>query len=249
MPREKLAVVIQRWRRRSAGWWTWRARTDPQEGRLPEGAHSGQDFDINGVYPLLAVKLEWFSVSMLILMESVSLLDTLAQAGNNVELARREHGMNLIGERARGCTESIPEARALRLWRDKVAAYRSGNVTPPRGADDSLTTRLVSLPGEQVMTKNGRYVAPAVIPIEGGESPSVHDLEEWSLTETWERLERNRYRWLDNGSFLDPVRSHQLGPSASVGSLSLRELTPQEREEMKAVGLPVNLWPPGADKR
>lgn len=176
------------------------------ESRLPGGAHSAHDFDVNGIYAQLAVKFDWFSVSMLNLMEGVSLLDTLANVGNYEELASTLDGMNAIQDRAKEYTKSIPEAEALRLWRDKVAAHRSGIRPPPKWRpEDSMTTKLISLGGMQVVAENGRYVAPGMIP--GVDSLG---LEEWSLTETWETLAGKRYQWLDDGSLFNDVSSWRL---------------------------------------
>ena len=103
------------------------------EAELTPGAHNSQNFDVNGELAMLAVKFDWFSVSMLNLMEGVSLLDTLAhEGGDYVELASRDEGMHLIQSKAREYTKSIPEAGPLRQWRDKVAAHRAG-IRPPRG--------------------------------------------------------------------------------------------------------------------
>ena len=89
-----------------------------READLPGGTHDGQSFDVNGEYAMLAVKFDWFSVSMLNLMEGVSLLDTLAQdeaEGDYVKLASRNDGMKLIRSNAMAYTNSIPEAGPLRL--------------------------------------------------------------------------------------------------------------------------------------
>ena len=190
------------------------------EADLPQGIHHSQDFDVNGKYAMLAVKFDWFSVSMLNLMEGISLLDTVTHEGRNyVELVGRNGGMKLIRLRARTYTESIPEARPLRQWRNKVAAHRSGIVQPPRGKGDSMVTRLISLMGAQVMAKNGRFVAPAAKPGGVGPDPSSSELPEWSLTETWESLARGRYEWLNDGDFFEGVSLVQLGGGSGVRAI------------------------------
>ena len=192
------------------------------ESKLPTGAHSNQDFDVNGTYALLAVKFDWFSVSMLNLMEGISLLDTLAREGSYSELTSSPQGAKRIQKLAREYTKSVPEARALRLWRDKVAAHRSGIHPPPaRIEPDSAPTRRVSMMGAQVGAKNRRYVAPSFTPVDSGTGSANHGLLEWSLTETWESLEKERYEWLNNGSFFREVNGISLGEGRSLQSISL----------------------------
>ena len=131
------------------------------EEKLPQEPHSIQDCSVNGISALLAVKFDWFSISMLNLMEGVSLLDTLAHVADYSELASTLKGMKVIRDRAREYTETIAEAAPLRLWRDKVAAHRSGIVPPPRGrADDAITTKLISLMGIQVGLRTGGMWPP-----------------------------------------------------------------------------------------
>ena len=192
------------------------------EGELLQGIHSAQSFDVNGEYAMLAVKFDWFSISMLNLMEGVSLLDTLAhEEGDYVELASRHGGMDLIRSGVKAYTDSIPEAGPLRQWRNKVAAHRSGILPSPRGGDDSMTIRPISLMGAQVMARNGRYIAPAAKPAGLGPDPSASELQEWSLTETWESLARRRYIWLNDGGFFDDVSSVHLGGGGVVHSFEL----------------------------
>ncbi len=206
------------------------------EWKLPRRAHSAQEFDVNGIYAQLAVKFDWFSVSMLNLMEGVSLLNTLATIGDYHKLASTPRGMKVIQRQAREYTKSIPEAKPLRLWRNKVAAHRSGIAPPPkRGSGDSMTTKLISLAGIQVGAKNGRYVAPGMIPSESGQAVDTLGVVEWSLTETWENLARARYQWLDDGSFFDEVSSWNIGPGRQLHGMDLRslDLTEQQMKELR----------------
>lgn len=208
------------------------------EAKLPTWPHSDQGFDVKGPYAMLAVKFDWFSVSMLNLMEGVSLLDTLAheEEGDYITLASRREGMEDIRSRARAYTESIPEALPLRRWRDKIAAHRSGILPPPRGRpDDSMATRLISLMGAQVMAENGRYVAPGVKPAGVGADPT--ELPEWSLTETWENLASRRYCWLNDGTFFNDVGSINVGGGSRVHSFGVASGDAAVREALKAQGI------------
>ena len=208
------------------------------EANLPQGIHNDQGFDVNGHYAMLSVKFDWFSISMLNLMEGVSLLDTLAhEEGGYVELAARREGMKLIQSRAQEYTKSISEAGPLRQWRNKVAAHRSGISPPPGGADDSMTTRLISLMGAQVMARNGRYVAPAVKPGSVGPDPAASGLQEWSLTKTWESLASRRYEWLNDGSFFKNVSSLIVGGGTRVHSFSMTSGNKAVKEFLKREGI------------
>ncbi|MCY4004865.1 MAG: hypothetical protein OXF33_14310 [Rhodospirillales bacterium] len=102
-----------------------------------------------------------------------------------------------------------------------MAAHRSGILPPPGGADDPMATRLISLMGAQVMARNGRYVAPAVKPGVPEPDPSASELQEWSLTETWESLARQRYQWLNDGSFFEDVSALRLGEGRLLRSFEL----------------------------
>ena len=206
------------------------------ERKLPKVPHSSQGFDVNGIYGQLAVKFDWFSISMLNLMEGISLLDTLAREGDYAQLTSGREGMERIQSLARQYTNSIPEAEALRLWRNKVAAHRSGIALGRKS--DSLTTRLVSLMGAQVQAKNGRYVAPGAIPYGNWPISATPELKEWSLTETWEDLVSERYPWLNDGSFFSGVNALSIGTGASLYGISVRNLTEQEIEQLKAGFLP-----------
>ena len=212
-----------------------------REAELPEGTHDRQSFDVNGEYAMLAVKFDWFSISMLNLMEGVSLLDTLAQneaEGDYVELASKSGGMNIIRSSARTYTDSIPEAGPLRLWRDKVAAHRSGILPPPpKRPGDSMATRLISLMGAQVMARNGRYVAPALKPGVVEPDPSASELQQLSLTETWESLASQRYQWLDDGSFFEDISSMRLGEGRHLRSFELASGEAAVGQMMKQLGI------------
>ncbi len=212
------------------------------EEKLPKEAHSIQDFNVNEISALLAVKFDWFSVSMLNLMEGVSLLDTLAHNVDYAQLASNLEGMKLIESCAKKYTESIPEAKALRLWRDKVAAHRSGiRPPPPRKASDSLTSKYISLMGTHVMAKNGRYFAPGGIPHGDWQAPVNPELKEWSLTETWESLASKRYRWLNDGNFFDEINSWSVSPGIRLCNMTVQNLTEQEIREIQAGGVPSSL--------
>lgn len=149
------------------------------ETSFPPGPHSAQDFGVSGTLALLAGKFDWFSVGMLNLMEGISLIDTLMYETDPYSvLAECSEWMQSLRKRAREYTASIPEATALRVWRDKVAAHRSGIVPPPGGkSTDSVTAKLISLSGATVMAKNGRYVAPAAMPFGRWDSFSDNELK------------------------------------------------------------------------
>ncbi|MDE0171922.1 MAG: hypothetical protein OYH76_13275 [Defluviicoccus sp.] len=208
------------------------------EASLPQGIHDRQDFDVNGDFAMLASKFDWFSISMLNLMDGVSLLDTLAQQGGDyAELVSATEGMELIECRAREYRDSIAEAGPLRQWRNKVAAHRSG-IMPPRSRDsDSLQTQLISLMGAQVMARNGRYIAPALKPGPAGVPTSAPELQEWSLTETWESLASQRYPWLNHGEFFKAVSSLHLGEGRSLHSFELASGDAAVEAIMKKHGL------------
>ena len=192
------------------------------ETELPQGIHSAQDFDVNGNYAMLAIMFDWFSISTLNLMEGVSLLDTLAREGADyVDLSSRDGGMESIRNRAKKYTKSIPEAGPLRQWRNKVAAHRSGILPPPRGRGDSMATKLISLMGAQVMAKNGRYVAPAGTPGGAALGSASSELQEWSLTATWESLANRRFEWLNDRNFFKDLNKIHMGGTACLYSFSL----------------------------
>ncbi len=181
------------------------------ESELSTKVHVKQELDVNGIFALLAVKFDWFSISMLNLMEGISLLHTLVVEGSYNDLTSSKEGMKLIQSLARDYTKSIPEAEALRLWRDKVAAHRSGIHPPPRGKpSDPITTKYISMMGAQVKVKNRRYVAPSFTFVNTAARPIEHGLVEWSLTETWESLARERYVWLNDGNFFKEVNGINL---------------------------------------
>lgn len=166
--------------------------TKSREDRLPQGPHSIQDFGASADMALVAGFFDWFSIGMLNLMEGVSLVATLAgDQEAYATLCARPSWMEQVRKEVRRYTGSIREGKPLWMWRNKVAAHRSG-LMPPRRGHDSVTTKLVSLIGAAVMAHNGRYVAPAAIPI-GSWDSSGDQLPEWSLTETWESLRENRY--------------------------------------------------------
>ncbi len=192
------------------------------ECKLPSDPNSCHDFDVNSIYAHLAVKFDWFSVSMLNLMEGVSLLDTLAREGNYEDFAFCKDGMEKIKSRAREYTKSIPEAKPLRAWRNKVASHRSGIHPPPGGkATDSLSTKIISLWGAQVKEQNGRYVAPGPILVGGEEQSAEPELIEWSLTKTWESLASKRYDWLNENNFFDAVNALSSGGGVQIHSFSV----------------------------
>ena len=192
-----------------------------REDDLPPGPHSIQDFDVNTDMALVAGFFDWFSVGMLNLMGGVSLLDTLVREQEAyTTLCARPSWMKRVREQVSQYTDSIPEAKPLRLWRNKVAAHRSGIMPPPGGREDSVTTKLVSLIGATVMAQNGRYVAPGMTP--GGSWNSSNDqLPEWSLTQTWELLREDRYTWLDDDELFVEL-GYTLGGTTKVYRMEVR---------------------------
>ncbi len=177
------------------------------EKHLPEHVHSIMNFDVSGEFALMAAKFDWFSISMVNLMQGVSLLDTLSRHAPGMgyeEFSSMEGKMRVIADEAKQYVPTIPEAHALLLWRHKVAAHRSGIFPPPRKQQDDEATRLISLFGIQVMIQNGKYIAPGMKPGE------TEQLPEWSLTEIWETLEASRYEWLNDGSFFEGISGVRL---------------------------------------
>lgn len=192
-----------------------------RENDLPPGPHSIQDFDVNADMALLAGFFDWFSVGMLNLMEGVSLLAALTDEHEAyTTLCARPSWMKRIRKQAREYTASIPAAKPLRLWRNKVAAHRSGIMPPSHGRKDSVTTKLVSLTGATVMAQNGLYVAPAMTPV-GDWDSSNDQLPAWSLTETWESLREDRYRWLEDDDSFEAV-GYTLDGGTKVHGIEIR---------------------------
>lgn len=193
------------------------------EQDLKNQAELKQGLDVNGPYAMMAMKFDWFSVSMLNLVEGVSVLNTLAheETGDYVTVASQEEGMEKIICQARAYVKSVEEIEALRQWRNKIAAHRSGVSRPPEGQLDSMGTRLISLMGAQVIVKNGRYVAPGAMPAGVDPGSTAPELKEWSLTKTWEDIRAERYKWLENERFFESVNSLQFGRGARIHSLEV----------------------------
>ena len=177
------------------------------------GVYGGTSFSVSGDDAMVTVMFDWFSVSMLNLMDGVSLLDTLAcEKMDYVTIASTDEGMKRIKERARQYSTSICEAGPLSQWRNKVAAHRSGIHPPPQGADP-METKVVSMIGVGVAVKSERYVAGHTRLSGAGvdSSPDSSALTEWSLTDIWEALLGRRYPWLNDPNFFDSVDNLQLG--------------------------------------
>lgn len=100
-----------------------------------------------------------------------------------------------------------------------------------------MTTRLISLVGAQVMARNGRYVAPAVMPAVVEPEPAASELEQWSLTKTWESLADGRYEWLNDGSFFEDVSFLNVGGGGGVSSFTLASGDRAVKELLKRTGI------------
>ncbi len=181
------------------------------ETKLRDKPYSKADLAVNGDYAMLAAMFDWFSVSMLNLMEGVSFLDQLATKGSYSSLVSNKKGRESVSTTARKYADSIYFAEPLRRWRNKVAAHRSG--IHPRGNSESIETMLMSLMGSQVTAENRRFVAGALKRFDFGyqqptakaKTAKAEKLIKWSLTTTWESLASNRYRWLNDGTFFEEL--------------------------------------------
>lgn len=192
------------------------------EEELEYEVESRHEFNVNGQYAMLAMKFDWFSVSLVNLVEGISVLNTLAHEdpGDYVTVASTAEGWKKITQNAQSYLRSVREVHEVLDWRNKVAAHRSGTRAPPSDTPDSMETRLISLMGAQVSVKNGRYVAPCVIPVtETAQSAKV--LREWSLTQIWEKLAGGRYPWLNDSNAFAELNAIQLNPGTRIHSFQL----------------------------